>query len=64
MGGPFQAVFMNINDVMIFAPGDAKAVEMAEKAGKTGPYGEMLSGHRYLCSERGIQMIDSETPRS
>ena len=64
MGGPFEAVFMNINDVMIFASGDAKAVEMAEMAGKTGSYGEMLSGHRYLCSGHGIQMIDSETPKT
>ncbi len=61
MDGPFEAVFININDVMIFTPGDAKSVEMAELAGKTGPYAEMLSGHRYLCSNCGIQMIEDDT---
>ena len=64
MGGPFEAVFMNINDVMIYSIGDSRSREMAELAEKNGPYEEMLSGHRYLCSDCGIQMIESETPES
>ena len=55
---------MNINDVMIYSIGDSRAREMAELAEKNGPYEEMLSGHRYLCSDCGIQMIESETPES
>ena len=61
MKGAFEAVFMNINDVMIFDKGDKKAIDMAEIAGHNGPHGEMLSGNRYLCSERGIHMIESES---
>ena len=51
MDGPFEAVFMNINDVMIFTPGDAKSVEMAELAGKTGPYRDSLSEYRRYFDE-------------
>ena len=60
MGGAFEAVFMNINDVMIFACGDREAIDLAEIASYNGPCGEMLSGNRYLCSEDGIHMIESE----
>ncbi len=63
MGGPFEAVFMNINDVLIFAPGDAVAVEMAELARERGPYEELLSGSRYLCDSNGIRIINSDTPQ-
>jgi len=58
MGGPFVAVFMNINDTMIFAVEDSKSKEMARKAGKPGPFGEMLSGKRYRCDENGVTPID------
>lgn len=56
MGGPFQAVFMNINDVLIFDQNDKAAYSFAKTAqkGNTG-MGEMLSGKIYMCD--GKQMI-------
>ena len=56
MGGPFQAVFMNINDVLIFDKNDNAAYSFAKTAqkGNTG-MGEMLSGKVYMCD--GKHMI-------
>ena len=54
MGGPFQAVFMNTNDVMIFDKNDNKAYHFAENAKKSGPMGEMLSEKLYLCDGKSI----------
>lgn len=54
MGGAFWAVFMNINDVMLFDRGDPMAQSCAEMARDGGGQGEMLSGRIYLCSEKGI----------
>ena len=54
MGGKFWAVFMNINDIMIFDVGDPMAKNFAEMASDGGGQGEMLSGRIYLCSEKGI----------
>ena len=50
MGGPFQAVFMNTNDVMIFDKEDRAAYSFVKTAqqGNTG-MGEMLSGKIYRC---------------
>ena len=55
MGGPFAAVFMNINDVMIFARNDTHADWAADTARRSGPMGEMLSGKKYLCDKSGIK---------
>ena len=63
VGTKLIKVFMNINDVLIFAPGDAVAVEMAELARERGPYEELLSGSRYLCDSNGIRIINSDTPQ-
>ena len=54
MGGAFWAVFMNINDIMIFSRGDRRA-ESCTRAAKTGGgQAEMLSSRIYLCSEQGV----------
>lgn len=55
MGGPFQAVFMNTSDVLIFARNDIKAANYARNAKVPGEVGEVLSGKVYLCD--GKQMI-------
>ena len=52
MGGPFQAVFMNINDVMIFGKNDSTAKLYASSAKETGKMGEMLSKKIYHCEEK------------
>lgn len=57
MGGPFWAVFMNINDVMIFECGDSLAERYARMAKTGGGLGEMLSGRVYLCGENGINPV-------
>ena len=49
MGGPFQAVFMNTNDVMIFDKEDGHAALFASSAKESGKMGEMLSGKVYFC---------------
>lgn len=43
MGGAFTAVFMNINDVMIFDYDALLAHKYAKTAGDSSPLGEMLS---------------------
>ncbi len=55
MDGPFAAVFMNTNDVMIFGRNDSRIAHFAMTAKKSGALGEMLSGKPYLCD--GKQMI-------
>ena len=54
MGGAFWAVFMNVNDIMIFDIGDPMARMSADIARDGGGQGEMLSNRIYLCSEKGI----------
>ena len=54
MGGPFQAVFMNINDVMIFAKDDPMAYRFAQTAKESSKMGEMLSGKMYLCDGKQV----------
>ena len=54
MGGPFQAVFMNTTDVMIFDSTDRRAISFAEVAKKPGEFGEMLSGKIYLCDGKDM----------
>ena len=55
MGGPFKAVFMNINDVLIFDRKDPLVPKYAKKAKVSGQLGEMLSGWQYLCD--GSQLL-------
>ena len=55
MGGPFQAVFMNTNDILIFDRHDRMAVEYARTAREDSIMGEMLSKRVYLCD--GNQII-------
>ena len=54
MGGPFQAVFMNINDVMIFAREDPMAYHFAQTAKKSSKMGEMLSEKIFLCDGKQV----------
>ena len=54
MGGPFVAVFMNINDVMIFDRNDEIALQFAAMAKESGEMGEMLSGQPYLCDGKQV----------
>lgn len=54
MGGPFQAVFMNINDVLIFDRNDRNAVNFLNQAKESSKLGEMLSSRLYLCDEDGL----------
>ena len=54
MGGSFVAVFMNINDVMIFSRSDPRASRYADLGSSSGKMGEMLSRKYYLCSEKGV----------
>ena len=60
MGGPFQAVFMNVNDVMIFAEGDRKAEEFAQLAMDSSRMGETLSGRIYRCDKGGIMALPKQ----
>ena len=55
MGGAFAAVFMNINDILIFDRNDPEADGAAIAARESGPMGEMLSGKKYLCDKAGIR---------
>lgn len=54
MGGPFQAVFMNVNDVMIFDQKDGRAAQYASIAKDSTRMGEMLSGKVYLCDGKTL----------
>jgi hypothetical protein len=54
MGGPFQAVFMNINDVMIFDKDDPMAYHFAQTAKESSKMGEMLSGKMFLCDGKQV----------
>ena len=58
MGGAFTAVFMNINDVMIFDYDAPLAHEYAKTAGASSPLGEMLSDKCYHCDENGIHVME------
>lgn len=60
MNGEFIAVFMNINDVLIFRSDNlllAKAY--AETAVESSRMGEMLSGNCYLCNRNRIKPLDT-----
>lgn len=61
MGGAFTAVFMNINDVMIFDYDAPIAHEYAKTAADSSPLGEMLSDKCYLCDENGITVMEGES---
>ena len=56
MGGSFLAVFMNINDALIFERNDSTAWRYASAAknSRSDEYGEMLSARVFLCDEKGI----------
>ena len=58
MGVAFTAVFMNINDVMIFDYDAPLAHEYAKTAGASSPLGEMLSDKCYRCDENGIHVME------
>lgn len=55
MDGPFQAVFMNTSDVMIFDKDDKSAYSYADSSGGLDSMGEVLSKKVYLCD--GDQML-------
>ena len=62
MGGSFLAVFMNVNDIMIFGHNEAQKAELfAENAKKSGRMGEMLSGKVYQCDKKGINPVKKGT---
>lgn len=54
-GGPFFAVFMNINDVMLFSLDDPVAFRFAKSAGKSSMLGETLSNKCYRCDANGLK---------
>ncbi len=54
MGGPFQAVFMNINDVMIFDEADPNAYRALQTAKRSDGEAEMLSETVFLCNEEQL----------
>ncbi|MBR0151537.1 MAG: hypothetical protein IJP89_09265 [Synergistaceae bacterium] len=56
-GGPFWAVFMNINDVLIFETGDKSAENYAKVARVGGGRAEMLSVRVYRCDKNGISPV-------
>ena len=58
MGGAFTAVFMNINDVMIFDYDAQLAHEYAKTAADSSPLGEMLSDKCYRCDETGVHVME------
>ena len=55
MGGNFLAVFMNINDALIFGHDDSMAWSYTSVAKKNNKYGEMLSARVFLCDEKGVR---------
>ena len=57
MGGEFVAVFLNVNDAMIFEPEDPESISFAYTAKHSLDHVEMLSTKRYLCNEDGIHTI-------
>ena len=57
MDGPFQAVFMNVNDVMLVKRNSQNAKEYVKAARKQGEMAEMLSRKIYLCDEDGVHPI-------
>ena len=62
MKGEFIAVFMNINDVLIFKSSNLSlAKAYAETAVESSRMGEMLSGNCYLCNKDGIKPFDAAT---
>ncbi len=56
-GGPFWAVFMNINDVLIFETGDKSAEDYARVARVGGGRAEMLSVRVYRCDKNGVSPV-------
>ncbi|MBR1685534.1 MAG: hypothetical protein IJ708_10410 [Clostridia bacterium] len=54
IGGDFQVVFMNINDVMIFRKGNKMANYFAQSAKTSGKLGEMLSEKVYMCDGESL----------
>ena len=58
MDGAFTAVFMNINDVMIFNLDSRLARAYAKTAADSSPMGEMLSDKCYRCDENGITVME------
>ena len=58
MGGSFYAVFMNINDVLIFKRDDPmvwRYSSVAKSNNKEG--GEMLSSRVFLCDDKGVNPV-------
>ena len=53
MGGSFAAVFMNINDVMIFERNDPH-INACLQSAKDSPLGEFLSNRLFIGSDKGI----------
>lgn len=62
MGGPFDVVFMNINDAMIFELDDDLTEYGARLAAKSTEMGEMLSGKIYRCDLSGIHPLNTQIP--
>ena len=52
------AVFMNVNDVLLFELDDPSIWRYAKVASKSSDMGEMLSGKCYLCDQNGITVAE------
>ena len=57
MGGSFQVVFMNINDLMVFPLYDHRAKDYLQVGSESSILGEVLSKRIYTCSDSVIRNI-------
>lgn len=62
IGGPFYAVFMNINDVVILEMDNPMLTYWLQTASKSSNLGDYLSNKCYLCGQEGITVVETEGP--
>lgn len=60
IGGPFYAVFMNINDVAVLEMDNPMLQYWLRTAGKSSVLGDYLSDKCYLCDREGITPVGKE----
>lgn len=60
IGGPFYAVFMNINDVAVLERDNPMLQYWLRTAGKSSVLGDYLSDKCYLCDREGITPVWKE----
>lgn len=60
IGGPFYAVFMNINDVAVLEMDNPMLQYWLRTAGKSSVLGDYLSDKCYMCDKEGIAPVGKE----